>query len=472
MSLPNPASLHALLTHPQLASLLSNHPNDLKLSSSSSARIPHDWEEWWEWAGSYPGTSAEPAWKAVLRAYTSAIAKNGASTASIPEPLQELMSRVKESEVDRTPCSISVPVTPLRGMSPKKAHEVIRMTAYVKELLKTPELSGVRHVVDVGAGQDAAAPSKKNRRRAPSPTPQNARGTLTHKTVHITPGALDSTVSKWTTELGPADGPIPVFFVALHACGSLTPDIFRMFISRARRIRDASSWTPAGACIVGCCYNLMSSAHDFPLSTAYADLPNLSEAHLQLAAQMPARWLDSPTSRATAELAIRKIVYRALLDAHLPQTVKTSPLSISTTSENGTTRVYRPRGAPASGSTATTGSGTGALHRRLGKLPDGAYASFAHFLAVASERLGVLIEAPPEEDEWFKRAQSQVEVLHVLRCIMGPSIESAIVADRVVWLREALRGSCVDEVKQWEVELVGLFDQAAGSARNFAIAIR
>lgn len=185
---------------------------------------------------------------------------------------------------------------------------------------------------------------------------------------------------------------------------------------------------------------------------------------------MPARWFDTPTSRAAAELAIRKVVYRALLDAHLPPLPDdTSSAPMDFHRANPGNKVYRPRGASATES--TTGSGTGALHRRLGKLPDSAYTSFACFIACATERLGVPIQTPPEDDAWFKRAQSQIEVLHVLRCIAGPSIESAIVADRVAWLREGLAESSAAEKKEWVVELVSLFDQATGSARNFAIVV-
>ena len=61
---------------------------------------------------------------------------------------------------------------------------------------------------------------------------------------------------------------------------------------------------------------------------------------------MPARWLDTPTSRRAAELAIRKIVYRALLVAYLPP--PSDPLDARADRVN---KVYRPRGAPAPGST-------------------------------------------------------------------------------------------------------------------------
>ena len=75
----------------------------------------------------------------------------------------ELLRMVKLNELDRTPCDISglemATPTLLRGMSPKKSHEVVRMTAYVKEMLRRPGLEGVKHVVDVGAGQVCTHPS-------------------------------------------------------------------------------------------------------------------------------------------------------------------------------------------------------------------------------------------------------------------------------------------------------------------------
>lgn len=44
--------------------------------------------------------------------------------------------------------------TSVQGMSPKKLHEVTALTAHFVHLLRTSAaLEGVRHVVDVGAGQ-------------------------------------------------------------------------------------------------------------------------------------------------------------------------------------------------------------------------------------------------------------------------------------------------------------------------------
>lgn len=42
----------------------------------------------------------------------------------------------------------------LHGMSPKKSHEVVRMSAYIHHLLRSSEsLAGVTKIVDVGSGQ-------------------------------------------------------------------------------------------------------------------------------------------------------------------------------------------------------------------------------------------------------------------------------------------------------------------------------
>ena len=80
-----------------------------------------------------------------------------------------------------------------------------------------------------------------------------------HKTIHITPDTLIPAVDDWIRETKEGtnhNDPDHVLFVALHACGSLTPDIFRACVSAA--CRRNSSWIMAGAVIVGCCYNLLT----------------------------------------------------------------------------------------------------------------------------------------------------------------------------------------------------------------------
>ena len=90
-------------------------------------------------------------------------------------------------------------------------------------------------------------------------------GSLTHKTVFITAETLEHTITAWLGEQnkGSLDKrlePIPVLIVALHACGTLTPDIFRTFLAVHRKSDNQGTinWAPKAAVVVGCCYNLMS----------------------------------------------------------------------------------------------------------------------------------------------------------------------------------------------------------------------
>lgn len=177
--------------------------------------------------------------------------------------------------------------------------------------------------------------------------------------------------------------------------------------------------------------------------------------------------------------------------------------------------------------------------KRLGRLPDSAYASLEVFLARACQKLDLdlegvmssvsqftlcftilfswssthssiftrhdhiqnLLSNSKELHKWI----TKLETLHVLRCLAGPAIESMIIRDRLCWLRESLHldsdpltchgsvedGGGGDQSRskgteatagtdrdtngngnsQWDVRLVGLFDQALGSARNFGIVV-
>ena len=81
-----------------------------------------------------------------------------------------------------------------------------------------------------------------------------------------------------------------------------------------------------------------------------------------------------------------------------------------------------------------------------------------------------------------------LETLHTLRCLLGPVVESAILRDRVGWIKEelllpevehglghglgAVDQAVVDvDVEEIKVKLVNLFDQSTGSGRNVAIVL-
>jgi hypothetical protein len=128
------------------------------------------------------------------------------------------------------------------------------------------------------------------------------------------------------------------------------------------------------------------------------------------------------------------------------------------------------------------GTGETSTHRRLGKINDRAYDDWEGFLRFAGEKMGVdllqlglhLSRSSTEEDpETMQRKRKQMEnrlqVLHTLRCLLGPLVESMILLDRLVWVREELLGS---DGSGMDVELVNLFEQATGSGRNVAIVIK
>ena len=64
------------------------------------------------------------------------------------------------------------------------------------------------------------------------------------------------------------------------------------------------------------------------------------------------------------------------------------------------------------------------------------------------------------------KLEKQISILHTLRCLLGPCVESLIVWDRYAWLREVLK----DRVC-FEVDLLNIFDQKQASSRNIAITI-
>lgn len=119
-------------------------------------------------------------------------------------------------------------------------------------------------------------------------------------------------------------------------------------------------------------------------------------------------------------------------------------------------------------------------NRRLGKLPDAAYEDWKTFLESATSKIGVQLDHFAAQlpvyvynESRRKQLESALSVLHVLRCIMGPLIETLILLDRYEWIREELGESDgPQESNTMDVNLVNLFDQATGSGRNVAIVIK
>jgi len=210
---------------------------------------------------------------------------------------------------------------------------------------------------------------------------------------------------------------------------------------------------------------------DFPLSqllrqqTPVATLP-LASRHL--AAQIPSQWLRNETSARETSLAIRKVVFRALLQPVL-QVIGAREVS-----------AVHPATSSLNDPEELCGVGQTPENMRLGKLPDAAYKDWETFLDGATSKIGVQLDQFETQlpvyiynESRRKQLESALSVLHVLRCIMGPLIETLILLDRYEWIREELSGSGVSqESNTMDVDLINLFDQATGSGRNVAIAIQ
>ena len=114
------------------------------------------------------------------------------------------------------------------------------------------------HVLALDASDSQAKGAERQGLRQKSSSDQ---GSLTYRIGSITPGTLLQSVDKWIADISlPAakSHPLPVVFVALHACGSLTPDILRTSVSEMHGSDgEDRSWSLKAAIVVGCCYNMM-----------------------------------------------------------------------------------------------------------------------------------------------------------------------------------------------------------------------
>ncbi|KAF8208594.1 methyltransferase domain-containing protein, partial [Mycena galopus ATCC 62051] len=432
-----------LVTSMLVESLLFTHPNDLSVSRPA---FPFR-EPWWAWARD---TDSVPCrWMQLLEYYANPTQR---TEWDIPVEFRELIDQLSAMALPRSPIHIDT-VVPLeissRGMSPKKAHEVTQSVAYISNLLHSlgVDPSNVR-IVDIGAGQgyltralqvhlgtrhllalDSSEIQTQGAQRWQERT--GVVGAITQKNIHITPTTLRESIDEWIEDIsrqektaaGTAADPASVLLVALHACGSLTPDLLRTFFIQQDVSKDRRLWTPIGVIAVGCCYNLLAP-QDFPLSkrmlSGTSSPPiSLATSAYHMAAQMPLQWFRTPESRTDAMLAIRKVVWRAIVGARLAKTIKTDE-------EQEPAKI--------------DGTGDRPVMRRLGRLNNAVYSDWKTFAALAGKRMGILDFGFPdtELDAEEKGLISELEVLHVLRCIIGPAVESLIIMDRKQWVQEHL----------------------------------
>jgi hypothetical protein len=166
-----------------------------------------------------------------------------------------------------------------------------------------------------------------------------------------------------------------------------------------------------------------------------------------MAAQIPTQWFRTPESRTDATLALRKVVWRAIIGARFAKTLQTEEELVK-----------------------QDGTGDRPVMRRLGRLNNTAYTEWETFARAAGERIGVDFGPDNQLNAEEGGLISELEVLHVLRCMIGPLVESLIIIDRAHWVQEQLELD-TGGTEEMGVEMVNLFDQATGSGRNIALVV-
>lgn len=210
--------------------------------------------------------------------------------------------------------------------------------------------------------------------------------------------------------------------LGLHACGDLSVSILQAF---------ADNTAPASLVLVSCCYNLLSASK---LHLSGVAVPRITYNHLTLSTQTPDMW----DATAALLLSHRKLFYRARLEADCGRQ----------------------------------------LDRRIGRVRDWAYASYATYRAAALGKSGADRHTPStpaaarltvdgvsdDDDDEEEEAEAEARLLFrfsclwTLRALLGPVVESYILLDRHLYLQQ----------KGAKSELVPVFDQASGSLRNMA----
>ncbi|CAL1713441.1 unnamed protein product [Somion occarium] len=444
----------SFLRRPDVNLCFQIHPNQLTIPTFNP---PAEWNYWWQWSGEPMNASftsnvlwSQSKWQLLWFYYVRDSTPDWIrehpdedTFKLIPIQLRKLIDEARTLQLSRAVDTFGRQSTRRKftGMSPKKAHEVERMTQYVSNVLAedSPE-SRPQHAADIGAGQAYLSRSLRDelglhvlaldfsqvqshgaaRREQASKSSDNETqaGSLDYEMIAVDSNSLISATEHWIQRrvhgccLNPC--PTPILWVALHACGSLTLDILRAFILRRRQNDQDVCWRPSAAVIVGCCYNMVRS-EDRVLTR---DDIVLSPNHLQLAAQTPDQWGTSPLKFDETVLAIRKIVWRALLEgimarSEVTQTDPAAKLEI----------------------------------RRLGRLNNDAYTDRDQFIRRAQTRMGVDLSSQCSLSERDENLERRLEVFHVLRCILGPVAETFILLDRERWLNEQLELTCSTKIR-------------------------
>lgn len=326
------------------------------------------------------------------------------------------------------------------GMSLKKIHEVEIMAKYVSDLASNRSID---NVVDVGAGQgylssvlafkygltvlgvdyDTIQTCGANRRseiitkRYGKQGNQNQNGELAYLNKKITAkDKFSDMMNEWRSSVEntsnssePSIGDVSHdwIIIGLHTCGDLAPSMLKMF-----KESEAAIFVN-----VGCCYNLLTEHDDaeecsnygFPMSQHLADRHvALGEVARTVACQATVRW----TSRAKAKESFIRHFYRSLVQLVL---VREGLIPANDRTALHSSKIRR--------QTFSLGTFPSYVKQVLVKLPHVSEGMLSESLLLAYY-------------ECHLNDLKKIAFVWTLRALVAEAIESLILLDRWLWLRE------------------------------------
>ncbi|CAJ2501313.1 Uu.00g041660.m01.CDS01 [Anthostomella pinea] len=296
------------------------HVNDAFISDAWD-KLPAEWTQWWESL-----TSLRDAQDDLIKSLHKDPEARKVDLPGRPESLTRWLERIRNISLDRDQLvlpremeHVELPrATISRIKVTKKLAEVQVAARFIQHTCRT---NNIKRVIDIGSGQgylattlasvcglrvlavDGSAKQIDGSKAAARSAGLAEGKEITHLVRFVDgSGSLGSEIQAWA-------GGEPCLLTGLHACGSLSEHMVRLFT----RVPCIARLT-----VVGCCYNHItprspSCPNGFPISQ-HMRRRNLalSASALVTGCQAPTNWVPNPDSR-----FVRKYWYRAVLEKML-----------------------------------------------------------------------------------------------------------------------------------------------------------
>lgn len=411
------------------------HVNDAFIHDAWG-HLPREWTEWWKSFDDYRDVQRD-----LINGLHEKTVDTRPYLASRPPSLSTWLERIRSLALSREQCyaldevpAIDIPA-PLRSrMNTKKMAEVNAAVNYIKQICNR---HGIKRIIDIGSGQgylsltlaavckfkvlaiDGSAKQIQGSKAASCAAGLTEGVEITHIVRFIDGnGQMVQELQAW------CQGE-PSMLVGLHACGSLSEHMIRLFTATTEITQLA---------FAGCCYNHIklispSQPDGFPVSRHMREKElRLSTSAMITGCQAPTNWAHDPSSSFS-----RKYFFRAVLEKLL--------------FDKGFTDVQ---------------------HRPVWGIRTGDLRDFESYAARALDRLGLKVGIDVTEDELkdyesrFVGREGETAILWTLSVLLCRVVESVIALDRWFYLVE--QGSM-------DVKVLPMFDYRL-SPRNLVITAR